>query len=450
MSDHGERAHARLSASGSKRWIRCPGSPRLVESLPAVLRRGSSRAANLGTAAHVLIEECVRLRLADSRSFRGAYITLDGRILRKPADPEQGFEVDDAMMAGVDVMLDVVWAEGRRLGAAAELRSECKFDLSWLRPNMFGTGDIVWSLFLEELVVIDYKNGGGVVVEVAEPGPDGVLHGNPQLLYYALGVAALYDFTHERVKLILVQPNAPHEDGSVRVYMCTMAELLEFRDHLAEAVDRVLEADGEFPGEATPEWSARWLSAGDHCASSFCDAVAVCPSLRDLAQEAAGADFDDEPPGRLLTDRHVADLARSLRWVPVLDARNRAIEAMALRLAMQGVRLDGFKLVRKRSVRRWEASPEVVAARLRAVGLTDGQFMAPPKLLSPAKVEKLGKDARKLVNGHRLTADGTWQVEPLAHKPPGGLTLAPRDDPRDEATVDPAADFDDGDEGDED
>ncbi len=46
-----ERAHAKKSASGSKRWMSCAGSIPLADLLPA---GGSSLPARQGTAAHAL------------------------------------------------------------------------------------------------------------------------------------------------------------------------------------------------------------------------------------------------------------------------------------------------------------------------------------------------------------------------------------------------------------
>ena len=443
QSDPSSRAHAKLSASQTKRWMTCPGSMRLIDDLPAAMRTPQSSFAALGTAAHTLGEACLRANSRDCRAYKDYWVHASGEIQKRTPDPdEEGwFQVDHDMMDAVDVYLQVVWGEVERLGPSAELSIERKFDLSWVRPNMFGTNDACVSLFLDELVVVDYKHGQGVPVEVSYPDPDtGEVLGNSQLMYYALGAAKGYDFTHEKVTLIVVQPRCPHPHGGVRRFTCSMPDLLEFRDRLARAADRVMEAYNSYDG--TPDWEVANLRAGPHCKSAFCSMLATCPALYRLAQSEAMADFADDPPSAALpVPQGVEAIARALKWVPVIDARNRAIEALAQRLAEQGVKVPGQKLVRKKANRRWVCEEHEVATLLAKAGLDPKDFMSAPELRSPAQVEKLGPEARKLVNGHKLKTDESWIVAPLAEKGVGGITLAPEDDPREEVVVDPSKDF---------
>jgi hypothetical protein len=445
QSNPTDRAHAKLSASQTKRWMTCPGSVRYIDDMPAIMKRGSSSFAQLGTAAHSLVEECLREGRKESRLYRGYWISLDGSINKQKRDPD-AFEVDLDMMDAVDVMLRTVWTEHARLGPEVELMIEHQFDLSWVRPNMFGTNDVSLSQFLEELVVIDYKHGQGVPVEVSVVDKATGKHkGNSQLLYYALGAAHKYDFTHTHVTIIVVQPRCPHPLGGVRRFTCSMDELLEFRETLALAADVVMEAYNEYPQYTQrgkeEHWQDKFLVPGEHCKSAFCPALAVCPSLHRLAEREAVADFSEEPPASLPAPKGVESLGRALLWVPVLDARNRAVEALAQRLAEQGVKVPGHKLVRKRANRQWLLDEEGVVARLVEIGADPKDFLTQPKLASPAVVEKISSQAKQLVNGHRLTNDTNWQIEPIAAKGQGGITLAHESDPRAEVIIDPAADF---------
>ena len=451
QSDPSARAHAKLSASQTKRWMTCPGSMRLIDDLPPAWRPKQSQFAALGTAAHTLGEVCLRARSKDSRDYLGWWIHATGEMQKRTPDPDEvaaglWFEVDHDMTDAVDTYLRVVYEELERLGREAELSIERKFDLSWVRPDMFGTNDASISLFMDELVVVDYKHGQGVPVEVSYFDEKlGKEVGNSQLAYYGLGAAKVFDFTHERVTLIVVQPRCPHPKGGVRRFTMTMAELLEFRDRLAEAADVVVEAYGCYPADPQEQcdWEARYLRAGDHCKTAFCAKLATCPAVHRLAQEEAAVDFADEPvEGMLLpVPQGVEALAQALKWVPLLDARNKAINELAQRLAEQGTKVPGQKLVRKKANRRWVKDEAAVAEELAKAGLNPKDFMSVPELRSPAQVEKIGPEAKKLVNGHKLKNDEEWIVSPLAEKGVGGLTLAPLSDPREEVTVDPAADF---------
>ena len=442
QSDPSSRAHAKLSASQTKRWMTCHGSTKLIDDMPALFRPPQSEFAALGTAAHSLIEECINSDLPDSRIYKGYWISRDGSIHKSKRDPN-AFEVDFDMMDAVDVMLRVVRDERARLGPSAELRNEFKFDLSWLRPEMFGTNDVSISLFLDELVVIDYKHGQGVPVEVSYADEKtGEVLGNTQLMYYALGAAHGYDFTHEKVTLIIVQPRCPHPKGGVRRFTCTMGELLEFRDRLAEAVDRVHEANAAYASMKDVDWEAKYLKAGDHCKSSFCAKLATCPAVHRLAEKEAMADFAEDPPSVLLpVPEGVEKLAQALKWVPLLDARNKAINELAQRLAEQGVKVPGQKLVRKKANRAWSTDEFAVQQALVKEGFAEADILSKPELKSPAQIEKIGPKAKQLVNGVKKKDADEWEIAPLAVKGTGGLTLAPESDPREEVVLDTAADF---------
>ena len=452
QSDPSSRAHAKLSASGTKRWMACSGAPTLIDNLPASFHPPQSEFAALGTAAHSLVEECLNAGLDDSRLYSGYWVGRDGVIAKQKRDPD-AFEVTHDMMDAVDVMLSVVREEAKRLGSAVEMRTEFRFDLSWLRPDMFGTNDVSLSLFLDELVVIDYKHGQGVSVEVSYPVEGSVdlqtgelgpaeIRGNTQLMYYALGAAHAYGFTHETITLIIVQPRCPHPKGGVRRFTCTMKELLEFKDQLAAAVDRATTAGEDYLTAPGLAWETKYLKAGEHCRSSFCVKLATCPAVQRLAEKEAQADFAESPHEHPLQVPSTVDqLAQALKWVPLLDARNKAINELALRLAEQGVKVPGQKLVRKKANRTWTQTAEEVATALIQAGLAAEDIMSIPDLRSPSQIEKLSAHAKQLVNGVKEKGADEWTQKPLAVKAVGGLTLAPEGDPRAEVVIDVAADF---------
>jgi hypothetical protein len=460
VSDPTARAHAKLSASQSKRWMNCPGSVPIVGAMPAEFKRSGIHAER-GTAAHTLVETCLEQRLEDCRQYEDYWINQAGDMQKAAPvsnDGESGwFIVDHDMMSAVDVMLETVYGELLRMGPQAELAIERKFDLSWLRPDMFGTSDVSISLFLTELVVIDYKHGQGVPVEVVERDPEtGKLKMNSQLGYYALGVAEADGFTHETVTLIVVQPRCPHSEGPVRRYTFPMSELLELRDRLALAADRVREAEKHYDALSDEvdwiEWEAQWLSAGNHCKDSFCPKFGTCGAAFRMAQEVAMVDFADDPfPLEVPTpEADMLRLSQVLRWAPFLDGFVKAAKAHGMRAKELRMEVPDHKVVRGKANRAFVVSEEEVVARVKEAGKSAEDAYAPKKLKSPAQLEKLGKAIKDHVNGvpnkEHDPNDPTspvWKIPPMAQKREGKLALVHISDPRPEVPNDAAFDFDD-------
>jgi hypothetical protein len=420
------KAHAKLSASGAKRWMNCPGSIRMSEGI----KSESGEHARLGTAAHAVAEHCLRNGIWDSSILIGGWVLSDETIIpaRDPAPSLHAgwdFAIDSDMTEAVNVYLDTIRGEIDRLSLGGsfhdvKMNVEHRFDLSWLVPNSFGTNDCSIIAPFTELVVVDYKHGKGVPVEVEE---------NEQGLFYALGAAHDEGWDFERITIIIVQPRCPHADGSVRRWTITVDQLHAFAARLKEAA------------EETKSPHAR-LCAGSWC--KFCPAAAVCPELRDAAYTAAQVEFDsiDEPVQDMSAisnaDTPEDDLADRMKAIPLLDAFIKATETELLRRLKSGINVTGWKLVRKKANRAWK--PDVDPATvLTEKGIPREKLFTEPKLKSPAQVEKIGKEAKVLVAA-------------LAHKPEGGITVAPASDPREAVDVSAAAaaDFDEVADGAED
>lgn len=229
MSD---TAHATLSASGSARWINCPGSVRAESKFP---KTPSSGYAAKGTEAHEWAEKLLRCQVKVND------IPLEHR---------------DAVVPYRDY---VVGIKGR-------LFIEHRFELDWLHPNMFGTADAV-VLDNTTLNVIDLKSGQGIRVDAKD---------NSQLLYYALG--AWHDCQHlfdiQTVIVHIVQPRLNHYD----VFELPVADLIAFAERLKRAA------------LATEDAKAA-LKAGEHC--RWCRAKTSCTAMLEQAQKLAAIDFAD-------------------------------------------------------------------------------------------------------------------------------------------------------------
>lgn len=184
------------------RWANCSGSVRLLKALAdAGVKDQDSEYAAEGHKAHAV----------------GEYRLRTGMW---PAN------VTPAMKEAVKIYTDFVEQVG------GVLLVEHSFDLSAIHTGCFGTSDaVVWDTFSRRLMVIDYKHGAGVFVDVP---------GNMQLQYYALGCLLTLPYEPEEVILVVVQPRIPHEQGPIRWWERTPEELRRFGEDLmryAEATE---------------------------------------------------------------------------------------------------------------------------------------------------------------------------------------------------------------------
>ena len=408
-------AHATLGASGAHRWMRCTGSPRLVARLTA---RGqiepgqTSVYAEEGSAAHALGEGCIASGKPAAAYIGEPIAKMDGEWQIAPGaiDDTHMFVVSEEMAEAVQVYLDTIAAEKKRLPCANVLVEERVYPIAGAEEEMFGTADVIlWDPVEAELVVMDYKHGAGVVVDA---------NYNVQTMFYGLGAlrAIAGDNAGDAVRsvrLVIVQPRARHVDGAVRFFEMSARDLVEWGGVLRSAAEATKQPDSP-------------LAAGDWC--KFCPAAALCPELRRLTVETVRLDFDEpvpeDPAERLklmLPDPEDArQLGTALDFVDLLDMWCREVEGMALRRLEYGKPVAGrdgdYKLVRKRSTRRWTDPKNVEAALKKKRGVKSADIYE-RKLRSPAQLEKVKTIGKDWVKGY-------------AEKPEGGLTVARGNDPR--------------------
>jgi hypothetical protein len=372
-------AHAVFAPSAAHRWFACPGSIRLCADLEPT---PSSVYAEEGTAAHRLIDMCVGID-ADAEHFLGANIPVGTKH----------YKVDDEMAASVQIFLDLVrgYAED-----GYELRSEVKLDLGHLWPGQYGTADaVLYHAENKDLVVVDFKYGRGVVVEPEE---------NPQLLSYLSGAALLYHNQGvDMCSVHIVQPRVPGEQ--VKSWDLSVERLADFESEFRRAAEVASTADAV-------------LVAGPHC--QFCPAAGFCPELREQSFKIAMVEFGKDgetielPAVEKLSPKK---LGKIMQEIVLIEAWCTAVREHALASAMDGRTPDGFKLVEKRTNRRW-IDEDKAAGALRSLYEIEDEVLFIKKLLSPAQAEKI------------IGKAGAKGIESLTTRPPGGATLAPLSDKR--------------------
>lgn len=367
----GERDHATWSASATERNWSCAGALALTHDLPET----TSEAADWGTVAHAIAEDCLRNGL-HAEHFTGR--TLKGKA--------HEFEVDDEMVECVQEYIDYVrgqWKAARERAGhnAVPLIIEQRFSLDALNTpfDAGGTADaVIYSPVEKMLEVIDLKTGKGGTVEVTE---------NKQLRTYALGaVLSNRELAVDTVKVTIVQTRKAHKDGRIRSEVFHVADLIEWTGELLTRMMQskiAVEASQTMPEAA---WAAAYLTAGPHCAKTFCKAQGFCPALSQKVQDEAAVWFDDMNQPRLANSPDTLSpegIAQALDMADMIEGWINAVRAFAHTQAESGVTIPNYVLVDKIGRRRWRDETAALA-KLQAAGVEPYT----KKIVSPAQAEK--------------------------------------------------------------
>ena len=350
MTSETRPAHSPLGASSAERWMNCPGSVKLIQTV-TLPESDESEYAREGTAAHAMAAWCLE-------EGQDAWVA----VLR---EPDWTPEMADAVQIYLD---EVRGLTNDKTIAHFEYRVS-----SARHPLFYGTVDAA-VLDGNCLHIRDFKYGAGVVVEVED---------NPQILYYAYGMLQHFPAV-EHVTVGIVQPRAHHPDGHVRVAYRTAVEVREWAEHvLFPAMDNVAIDQSLDPGA--------WCR--------FCPAKLVCPALTGLFGAAAKVDtrtvvhMGDEQ-----LDREYDKLAAVKMYVAALEKR-------VLERLEAGAKMQYAKLVLKKANRVWrENAEEELAAKLGFDKIYE------TKMKSPPGIEDLGPSARKLVKEYAYTPNTGYTV----------------------------------------
>lgn len=370
MSSASPALHSGIGASSMKRWRRCAGSRKLCATVPNV----ESVYAAEGTFAHLV---------------GSTYLEM-GKWINSPAEMKEAVLVYTKYLD--DLCSKIDFTKGKRL-------VEYAFDMSFLHPDLYGTADaVIYDGETKTLNVVDYKHGAGVPVEVLE-------HGDPndQLRYYGLGALLCLKLDVEKVVLTLVQPRCFHPDGPIRSVQLDVMELMDFAMDLVDAA------------KATEKEDAPLIPGKEQC--MFCSAKPVCPALARTAQEVARSEFSIIPSPSTAYD--VTVLGETLEKLDLLEGWIKGLRAFAYSEAESGKKIPGWKLVAKRSTRKWNDVEAVSAFFQKEFPNVTDVFEA-PALKSVAQVEKVLHERQHP------------KIMPFIVSVSSGNTLVPADDKRGE------------------
>lgn len=349
MTGHAERAHARLSASGSKRWMSCTPSVRLEESFEET----TSVFAEEGTAAHELSEIMLAYELGNTK--KPTYTRALNKFMKENTYYSE--EMKDYVEEYVAYVMERVNAMRAKTKDALVL-IEQRLDFSEWVPDGFGTGDVL--IIGDGLMeIIDLKYGKGVVVEAED---------NPQMKLYALGAMHAHDMLYDirEVSMTIMQPRL----DAISTWTVSADTLYSWaQDEVKPKAELANKGEGEF-------------NPGEHC--RFCKAKAVCRARADKNLALAREEFQDPA---MLTPEEIADL---LFQTKELAKWAKDVEEYALQQAEQGVAFDGWKLVEGRSNRKYVNEPAIITT-LEENGF-DIDKISERKLLAITNMEKtIGK-----------------------------------------------------------
>jgi len=401
--------HAKLSPSGAKRWMTCPGSHALIAAQAGEFQeRSFSMEVTEDMAEHVQVYvDMVRDRV-EQRKLEGAIEVILLVEQSLPIGPITGEE--DATGTG-DVVIVSVWEDGHA-----------------------------------ELDLIDLKFGRGVEVQV---------EGNEQLQMYGCGALAnldlLYNFT--RARLTVHQPRVKREPSDWEI---DIQVLRDFEEKARADAQRVHAAVTYFK-----EWGEmhdKYMKAGSHCRSTFCEMRATCKTAAQAVIDEVGADFEViVEEGSVGVPEVVAQMkehgsqfdgaALGLKMAAVdwIEDWCKAVRAEVERRLLAGQEVDGFKLVQgKRGARAW-ANEADAEATLKSMRIKHDQ-MYNYSLISPTAAEKLapkfGKDGKPVPDQpDTVIKPKQWaKLKELITQSDGKPSVAPVSDKRPALVITPAED----------
>lgn len=250
---HAARAHARLGASDSRRWILCPGCIAFQEKCfadnPALIPTGDREAANEGEFAHEVAEWC----------HHNKHSAISAETKQHFSDTEYDLE---SICQQVQNYYDYIKSQTR---VCSECQVFCELQVDYSAWVQDGFGTIDFAIFEGECCKIFDLKYGRIPVRVEEYSTPARI--NSQLGLYALGMLQhLRDLEGEReplsFQLHIVQPRIDNYD-KIEI---SKKKLLKFADYVSERAQIVLRGETKLiPGKEQCQW---------------CDVRNVCPAVR--------------------------------------------------------------------------------------------------------------------------------------------------------------------------
>lgn len=331
--------HAKLSASGSDRWLICPGSIKACEGLESA----SSVYAEEGTKAHE----------------HAAIALINGEDAKIP---------DDLDMQ--DHVQSYLYYVRRHLLEDSKLLVETRVDYSKWVKNGFGTLDCA-IINGNEAHIIDLKYGQGQLITADDTN---------QLKIYAMGLHSEYP-NIEMFHLHIVQPRK----YSYTTYDFSLSELLLYADWVKERA--ILTEDPNAP-RIPSEKGCKWCLAKNNC-----------PKLLEHTEMTITQQFDNLqvglPSPDSLTNEQIIKIVKNKELI--IDFM-KSVEERLFEKVSAGENDLGYKIVEAKTNRKWSDEAETALVSMigekaytkKLIGITEASRLIDKKIINEFTVKPKG------------------------------------------------------------
>lgn len=364
-------------ASNAHRWAECTASVKEVIKYPIP---PSSEAAKQGTLAHEYF------------AFAVDYVLAKGKRIKSKPDNQMA---NYAIKAVIQLEKFIIESKKKPVTFLIERKQNINFLQT---ENQTCTPDLAIIFDDYSYLIADYKYGTGIKVNVND---------NPQLMFYANVVREKLN-TNDNLKgyAAILQPRIYGEKFSFTEFDDAVLNKFKLKFQGAER-----EALSENPK----------YKIGDWC--KFCPAENSCPAHQKMIQQSftdlsvLNPDISANISTNIssIVDKPVSEFSNQ-ELAKLIDAKNKLqnflkeIDKEVFKRLNEGQKIDGYKLVAKRAIRRWSNENELIDFLQNE--LKYGYEIFESKLLSPNKLQKvLGKkDYEKIKNYITQVSSGVTMV----------------------------------------
>lgn len=399
-----------LRPSGSKRWVSCPGSVSLIQSLveDGTIKDESSSYADEGSLAHALAAKQLGKDVEYEPEWWDLYY-----------GPEMQGYVDD--------YVDFVHADVPPEEHNYKVLVEHPVRMFYAPEEPPGTADcIIVDYETKHILIKDLKYGMGVSVRAED---------NTQLAIYAMSFFVEHilaedpeDAEEWSFTLQIYQPRVIGEEA-VRQWECSYEELNDTLEDVRKVSKQHLSGEANLP----------FCPSEDAC--RFCPAAPVCEAHAQFMFGELPLDPRTNDPKKMPKPETISpdDIARVISIKSQLVKWINKVEAHAKDKLLEGDEIPGYHLVKTLKNRAW--SDEEEAVKVLGRQFKKHEYM-PPSLVSPTQANKMLKELAKTKKIRPSTFE---RFEAAVVRDEGNPALAPVDDKR-EPFLPPTADQEFGDD----